>query len=864
MTGRPPDSAIPEIENPIVRRAFWAISAQVPLEAVVRSLLDSEDVKSLPDNELLRIIEEADRFWRDRYKDCVRTPAVVAAYPVVMEACCHQRYERLWEERKSAPEAERAALTTRMGRLLTVCVRCVLAGAETILLNENFQKAYHMFGGAEQMARQMPDEGSLRLYEILWARYGQWAAASMGNRRDETDSACAGISEILLQVGSEAEECIKKIEQLFARHQWVLRERARLRREQQGQVAGQGPPGPPEEPGAVSAMSTLIERLAFEVESGKLTLEAARERARAEFPSLHVQPGMMRFILGVYTSLADIDPERAVRLGEIASEMAAQFGDHPYVQGAGLFSLGFALNHLARKQGSGFERAIATLERAYQLVSSEQGPDGMGPEHDHLVARICCEAAISSRYLRDAPALLRWAEEAVVLSERVPCPPEERGTAYGLRGEAGERMGALDTALDDHFRALELFREAGSPLNVRRACHHIFKLCIRANRLDEAAAAGDEIIEIARRVGDLDDLLEIVFELARAVGRLGQIESAGLYLDRAERIVQEEAAAKDGADPKLSLHVFRILMWRARFSVALLGAEYALLGEDRHIVLTRTRDDIENARRIALELDRDDLLAQAWLQRAQLAEIHDPVSAQAFCRMLDLISGCPPELLVFSFLIGGRIAARLEDFEEALHWFDQGLKSQVGREYDDLVIPFLSMRGEVKERLGDRIGAIQDYEEAVKRTAGFRDLLGEESRIGTLRLAGDALERLFVLNAGPGPPADARCALHWAEYSKSRALAELMGQSVVLPAPAPEVEPLVMEEYEALSAIRVARAASAATTAQVGLDQLHAMRVKTSRLNEIWDQLEREHPEYVELRRGAVPSWREIVEMTAG
>jgi hypothetical protein len=40
--------------------------------------------------------------------------------------------------------------------------------------------------------------------------------------------------------------------------------------------------------------------------------------------------------------------------------------------------------------------------------------------------------------------------------------------------------------------------------------------------------------------------------------------------------------------------------------------------------------------------------------------------------------------------------------------------------------------------------------------------------------------------------------------------------------------------------------------------------IKKARLDEIWNELAARYPEYVELRRGAVPSWSEIVEMTAG
>ena len=86
---------------------------------------------------------------------------------------------------------------------------------------------------------------------------------------------------------------------------------------------------------------------------------------------------------------------------------------------------------------------------------------------------------------------------------------------------------------------------------------------------------------------------------------------------------------------------------------------------------------------------------------------------------------------------------------------------------------------------------------------------------------------------------------------------------MVLPSPSVEIGALVIEENELLSAIRTGRAASLMAAAEVSLDQLHAMQAMKSRLNEIWDRLEQDHPDYVELRRGSVLSWSEIAEMTA-
>jgi hypothetical protein len=204
---------------------------QVPLDAAVRSLTDGEDVQSLSDDELIRTVEEADTHWREQYRECVHHPVGIAMYAPLMQAVCRQRYDRLAELRRSAPEPERTALTVRLGRLLTVAARSALAGAEALLLSERFRQAYEAFGEAEWLARALPDEGSLRLREILWARYGRWTAARAAQRREESESAHAGVDEIVQGVGPAAEACLQEIDQRFAPYRWVLEERARLRRQ---------------------------------------------------------------------------------------------------------------------------------------------------------------------------------------------------------------------------------------------------------------------------------------------------------------------------------------------------------------------------------------------------------------------------------------------------------------------------------------------------------------------------------------------------------------------------------------------------------------------------------------------------------
>ena len=859
MADRAPEDSLVELRNPIVKRAYWMIGEQLPVETAVEALLNDEQLQSEPDDELIRIIEEADRFWRGQCEDCVRKPGSIEMYAPLMTACCKQRYDSLWELRKAASAGEQAALTARMGRLMTVRAHCELASAESLLLNEKYREAYEAFGRAEWAARAVPDEGSLRLCEILWARYGQWATASRARRPNETASAEAGINQLLQGAGPAAEECLRKVEQIFSRHHWVFSERDRLRRELKEHPAQPGKP-PAEAPSAAGSLLELVSGLAAGVRSGQMTMEEARERAGARFPSLGLQPGMVGVASGMFETLVATDPERAVLLAEINCELALQFQDQPELQSGCLGSLAFALNHLPGNQPAGFQRAIEVLDRAYELVKSSRDA---GP--NRRAAQICVELAVANRYLGNAAELAKWSREAVERWEKSPDFPRELGTAYGLRGEARELEPALDAALQDHFHALELFRQAHSGLDVRRAYHHIFRLCLRANRLSEAAEAGAEIIGMAQQLGDLDDIQETAVPLAQAYSREGRLGDAMPFLELAERLTLE-ALGKDPQNRTFLEYRFQHLMWAARLLVARLTEGSALSAEQKGAAGRGAYERIENARLIALDLGRDELLAEAWLEHGLLGEAAGQFTAAVqACRALDFIKDCPQGLLAHSFLVQGRIAARQESFQEARDLLDYGLKTFDENQWDDIRVRFLNMRGWVKEKLGDQAGAIQDYEDAVQRTTRFRDLLAEESQARVYGMVETALDRLFSLNAEDSPLQDARRALYWAEFAKSRGLAELVGQSAfMLPQPSPETAALYEEERKLLAEVHAGRANAVAAAGLVSLDESYSMQTKKARLEELWNQLEVRHPEYVELRRGAVPSWSEIVEMTAG
>src|SRR6266700_7541015 len=132
MVDQPPDSSLPELENPIIQRAYVMLGPRT-LEPLVESLLNDRYLQSRSDEDLIRIIEEADRHWRDQYEDCVRKPGAIELYAPLMIACCRQRYDSLRKLRQVAPEGQKASLTARMGRLLTVQGHCMLASAESLL-----------------------------------------------------------------------------------------------------------------------------------------------------------------------------------------------------------------------------------------------------------------------------------------------------------------------------------------------------------------------------------------------------------------------------------------------------------------------------------------------------------------------------------------------------------------------------------------------------------------------------------------------------------------------------------------------------------------------------------------------------------
>jgi tetratricopeptide (TPR) repeat protein len=377
--------------------------------------------------------------------------------------------------------------------------------------------------------------------------------------------------------------------------------------------------------------------------------------------------------------------------------------------------------------------------------------------------------------------------------------------------------------------------------------------------------AGEALIAIAQQLGDLDDIQNTALLLLKTFGRLGQLDTAHRFLDWADRLTVE-ALKKDSNNQKLLEYHFEHRMYAARLQHSLLMEKSPLSSEQKNELSKAASENIEDARHIALDLGQDGRLAEAYLERAQLQEaIGDLIAADQSCRGVDLIQGCPPGLRAASFLILGRIAARQESFQEAMDSLDLGLKILGEDHWDEIRVRYLNTRGAVKEKLGDKPGAIQDYEEAVKRTMRFRDLLVEESRVAIFELAEKGLERLFILNAEDSPLKNSRQALYWAEFAKSRAMAELLGHSTfTMPKASFEMATLYDEEQKLLAELHAGRVYAVSDAGKVSLDQSYAMQTKRARLDQLWSELEPRYPEYVELRRGAVPSWSEIIEMTAG
>lgn len=857
MAKETPEDRLVEVSNPIVNRAYFMIGMRTGLDVARQSLLKDRDLQSKSDDELIQIIEQADRHWRDQYKDCVRKPGVIAMYAPLMAACCKQRYDSLFELRKTASDKEKEALTGRMGRLLTIQTHCALAGAESLFLNENIKEAYDAFGQAEWLARSLPDEGSLRVCEVLWARYGQMAAASMAGRQQEFEAASAGIQQLLDGAGPIADQSLDKVEALFSRHRWVLNERERLRQELRDHP--DQAIAPPEEPSSpFESLVTLAYELVGKVQGGQITIADAKETAKAEALSLDLQPGMVvNFATVCLDTLVQADPQSSVWFEEILCEIALQFQNDPYVEAYCLSQLGTASIALAQSKGMGYERGIEVLERAYETISIRDSPDSQ-----RNAASICIQLAMANRDLSNIPEILKWSQRAIERWQNRSDSPDDFGAAYGLHGEGLALQGSIDAALEDHFRALNIFRDGGSMLNIRRAYHQIFDCFLRANRLNEAAAAGKDIIDIAQGLGDLHDITETTFQLATALTRINRIDIAMPFLVRSDGITLE-ALKQDPDNKTLLASHFEHLMWAARIILPMLSEDSDLPSTEKRALSDEAFENIEGARLIALDLQDDNRLTQAILEHALLQEaIGNYSAAESYCMSIDLIPGAPTGLRAFSFLVQGRMAARLELFSKAKDLLDFGLKT-LGDGWDEIRVRHLSARGMVKERLGDDAGAIQDYEDAVGMTMGFRDRLAEESQVRILGLAQSPLERLFLLYCRPSPLQDTGRALYWAEYGKSRGLAELLGQSeFAAPAPSAETAPLYLEEQKLLREMHANRTRSIADAASVTMDETFTMRTKKMRLNEIWDKLQSQYPQYVEVRRGTVPSWSEIVALT--
>ncbi|MGH9931563.1 MAG: hypothetical protein ACREA9_20340, partial [Pyrinomonadaceae bacterium] len=181
---------IPELDNRLFAIAQQVVFGTLLPQHAIEKVQQDRELLSLPDKQLLVVIEEADRSWRERLPNvAVRHPENSLIYPLLMAACAEVRLKAIGQFRRGADEKTKPSLDLRMAEWITILSRCLTAKGMGLLLLPEPQAAWETFTSANIGARALPDSGQLRLREVLAACYGQRVAAMIGRQKEAYDLA---------------------------------------------------------------------------------------------------------------------------------------------------------------------------------------------------------------------------------------------------------------------------------------------------------------------------------------------------------------------------------------------------------------------------------------------------------------------------------------------------------------------------------------------------------------------------------------------------------------------------------------------------------------------------------------------------
>lgn len=832
---------LPELHNRLVILGNQVVFGMMPFSQALQLAANDAELQSLPDEALEALVHQARAYWREDLELAIRRPQNVYVYPALIKECVRDRLQAIGRFRAGQKEA-RHDFDVRFDHWITLETRCLLDCGLCLLLIPESKAAWETFTEAAVHARALPDLDRPRLREMLFAAYGQGTAAFLGQQPALADQARQEVNFLLQKGGAAAAQHLEEIEAEFAVFAGIYQRRSEAQ----------------QQPAPAAEYLKVLNELSGRVKSGQLELAAARgmilERAR------RIDPGStgIYYVSGFNQNLAHTDPDSAVINAELDLAAAAYLTDELAAETRAncQFVLGFARARQARVHKNDpdlYRQAAPHLEAALAFFQTLENP-----EYRPKISVSLNYLAMCYRGMGDFHTAAATNRQAIALWESLGNDPVNLGMAYGNLGDNLEQLGEFNAAFDYHDRAFRMFLQAGDISRSQQALFFLNRLAGTVGRIDDAVAALEKSVALTGQSADALKAIESMLAMVSHLLLIGKARPALELLQRVEDLLAPWIKAPQPEREALALHVEE-QVWKATIWMMLLND-----APDGPFSLKETHEILENARILAYELMDERLFARTLLQLMTLHyHVNQPDMVAHYNGMLDLIRLTPTESarreenLGMARLAQGDYPAAVEHLKNAQAAYPAELIVRQVVVWNGL--------GRAYEAMDRADLALDAYRQAIEAYEASRTGLYEESRIEFLSNAAEIFARLIWLLTRPEHN-DPVAALVWLDRSKSRTFVETMGLARLALPDLPEgSQALLAEEarlLEKLNALRLQLFVSpAAQTDQLELQK--ALRAAAAELDSVWDRIERLHPEYVALRRGASLDWPVIQGLVA-
>jgi len=831
---------IPELHNQLVAVGNQVVSGMVSLEDAHQIIAGDEALSDLADEQLWALIEEAERYWRNRLGVAVKHPQNIVIYPLLITPCAESRLRAIGQLRHGSDDVAKPALDLRMAQWITNTARCLLSNGMAFLLLPDNKRAWEMFVRADIMARAVPNAGRLRVREVMWATYGQIITTQ------ETEGKATQEMNSIMSAPAYREVTqvyLAEIKQDFAVFWNIFQQRQQFLKSQSSDN-----PLPPETPKSyMLRYGDQLNSYLHLVRAGKIQLDEAKRRLLEETDFSQMYAGILINFSTLHLKLAESDPRRAAVLADLNYTVASAFDgdDAEHARSVCSGVLGLALAVWAKRNNNhteDFRRAIPYLEKA---LESEEGEQSSAVAI--RMAMIINNLAICYRGVENFERALEMNLKAVERWKAIG-DPNNLAMSYGNLADVQEQLGDPMSAFGNHYQAFQLYLEAENLRRAHQALYHLSRLSMKAGRSDDAISALEKMADLKLKMADFHGAAESYIQLGENRFRVGQLKEAVEAFERGGGLLKPLVSVEQSKEKHLSLYI-DALIWRGTVLTLL----YKHFPDEYPGELAS--GELDEAIRRSFEIKDERRFAKAVLQSANLFRLAGRYDTAEFQLSRLYLFYASPTVEARSEEILGAIRVAQQRYPEAVEHLHKALDTYPPEQVDRTMAT-LDVLGQAYEGAGQLDEAQKSYEAALEIFENLRLGLYEESRIQFMGTARELYERLILLCATKtGDPVRA---LYWLEKSKSRTFAETLGLSQL---PLRNLSDAVRTDWQAeqefLDHINDIRSSLFSNVKGVS-DSLAAQKElhdTQQQLNALWDKMALHSEEYVALRRGSVISW---------